>query len=56
MKIKIDWELNENSSELKSSSLRIPINPEAKKEYDEWVERECDDLWWYNKERLKNET
>ena len=55
MKIKIDWELNENSSYLKSSSLHVPINVEAKKEYDEWVESDCNVLWWYAKEKMKED-
>jgi len=36
-----------------SSSLHIPINSEAKKEYDAWVEGDCDYLWWHNKKMTK---
>jgi len=38
-----------------TSSLHIPINAEAKKEYDEWVKAGCDYLWWYWKEERKKE-
>jgi len=36
-------------------SLHIPLNAEAKKEYDAWVQDDCNDLWWYNKEQRKKE-
>jgi len=37
------------------NSLHIPINPEAKEEYDEWILDDCNSLWWYNKEQRKKE-
>jgi len=37
------------------SSLHVPINPEAKKEYDAWILDECNPLWWYHKEQRKKE-
>jgi len=45
-----DWESKEETT-----SLHIPINAEAKKEYDEWVKAGCDHLWWYWKERRKED-
>ena len=51
-----DWDSSEEElAELFSSSLHIPINPEAKKEYDEWVEKDCEFLWWWKKEQRKKE-
>ena len=44
-----DWDSSEEEIKEYVSSLHIPINAEAKKEYDKWVEKECDDLWWYKK-------
>jgi len=44
-----DWDTTES----KVSSLHIPIDQEAKKAYDEWVEDDCNYLWWYNKEKRK---
>lgn len=49
-----DWGSEEEETELVTSSLHIPINPEAKKEYDAWIKSKDKDLWWYYKEN-KNE-
>jgi len=50
-----DWDSAEET-ELFSSSLHIPINAEAKKAYDNWVENECNDRWWNKKEIERIET
>jgi len=42
----VDWESNESTG----LTSHIPINPELKKEYDEWVEKKCDDRWWNKRE------
>jgi len=34
-----------------TSSLHIPIDPESLKKYNEWIETDCNYLWWENKER-----
>lgn len=34
-----------------NSSLHIPINQEALKKYNEWIEADCNKLWWDTKER-----
>ena len=39
--------------ELVTSSLHVPINPESLHEYEEWVEKDCESLWWYWKEQRK---
>ena len=49
-----DWEYN-TANVRKNSSLYIPINVEAKKEYDEWVEKDCESLWWWKKEQKRKE-
>jgi len=46
-----DCDSSEEELEEYVSSLHIPINPEAKKEYDDWVKKDCESLWWYNKEQ-----
>jgi len=48
-----DWNSEEEETELFSSSLHIPINPAAKKEYEAWIEKDCDKDWWYHKEMAK---
>jgi len=35
------------------NSLHIPINPESKKAYDEWVQDDCRDRWWQKKEETE---
>jgi len=51
-----DWDSEDEQIEPKiTTSLHIPINAESKEEYDEWVKDDCNDLWWYNKERLRIE-
>jgi len=47
-----DWE-SEEETEPEVISLHIPINAEAKKEYAEWVKKDCDEDWWYYKETAK---
>jgi len=47
-----DWESSDTSTGLTS---HIPIKKELKEEYDEWVEKECDDRWWDEKDRLRIE-
>lgn len=51
MKINSEWESNKTGSDVENSSLHIPINQEALKEYDLWVKGDCDDLWWYYKDK-----
>lgn len=48
-----DWDSSEEETELLTSSLHIPINSEALHEYEAWVEKDCESLWWWKKEQRK---
>ena len=48
-----DWDSEDEEIEIVGSSLHVPINAEAKKEYEAWIENDCDKDWWYYKEIAK---
>jgi len=50
-----DWDSEEETLPKITTSLHIPINAEAKEEYDAWVKDDCNDLWWYWKEERKKQ-
>ena len=51
MKVETVWD--SEVEEKPNTSYHVPIDPEAKNDYDAWVANDCKNDWWYKKKEIE---